>query len=339
MRPRWRRRGAFKPAARGPARRRAAGGYNSPLQPARRAGCRGRAVASADGVPGRPLPRRPPRPASELPVSPQLLPDHAQALLALADGTVFHGHLDRRRRPHRRRGGVQHRADRLSGNPDRSELLPADRHADLSAHRQLRRQCRRRRGDARCIAAGLVVKDLPLRASNFRSDADARATTCGAKARSAIAGIDTRRLTRAPAHAGRAERLHRRACRWARRSTPAHDRRARSRRRGRRRAWRASTWRRSCQRARALRVDRDEWALGRGYGTLDGAALPRRRLRLRRQAQHPAHARRARLPGHGGAGADAGGRGAGAASPTASSWPTARAIPSPATTRSRRRAS
>ena len=29
-------------------------------------------------------------------MSPQLLPDHAQALLALADGTVFHGSIDRR---------------------------------------------------------------------------------------------------------------------------------------------------------------------------------------------------------------------------------------------------
>jgi hypothetical protein len=51
-------------------------------------------------------------------------------------------HLDRRRRPHGRRSGVQHRAHWLPGNPHRPELLPADRDAHVSAHRQLRRQCR-----------------------------------------------------------------------------------------------------------------------------------------------------------------------------------------------------
>ena len=39
-----------------------------------------------------------------------------------------------------------------------------------------------------------------------------------------------------------------------------------------------------------------------GYGKLDAAALPRRRRRLRRQAQHPAHAGERRLPRHRGAG-------------------------------------
>jgi carbamoyl-phosphate synthase small subunit len=58
-----------------------------------------------------------------------------------------------------------------------------------------------------------------------------------------------------------------------------------------------------------------EWALGSGYGTLSDAALPRRGLRLRRQAQHPAHAGQPRLPRHRGAGADARRRGAGAAKP------------------------
>ena len=66
--------------------------------------------------------------------------------------------------------------------------------------------------------------------------------------------------------------------------------------------------------ASAVRVDsRPTWALGRGYGTLAAPQLPRRRLRLRRQVQHPAHAGRSRLPDHGRAGEDAGGRGPGAA--------------------------
>ena len=67
------------------------------------------------------------------------------------------------RRAGGRRGGVQYRDDRLSGNPDRSLLLPADRHPDLSAYRQHRGQCRgrgivrgacRRPGDPRSAAAG-----------------------------------------------------------------------------------------------------------------------------------------------------------------------------------------
>jgi 4-hydroxy-tetrahydrodipicolinate reductase len=70
----------------------------------------------------------------------------------------------------RRRGGVQHRDDRLSGNPHRSLLLPADRHPDLSAYRQHRHQPRglrsrqgacRRPGDPRPAAAGV---ELPQRA-------------------------------------------------------------------------------------------------------------------------------------------------------------------------------
>ena len=56
------------------------------------------------------------------------------------------GPLDRRARPFGGRGGFQHRDDRLPGNPHRSLLLPPDRHPDLSAHRQHRGQCGRRRG-------------------------------------------------------------------------------------------------------------------------------------------------------------------------------------------------
>ena len=68
------------------------------------------------------------------------------AILVLKDGTVFRGTSIGADGLDRRRSRFQHRDDRLSGNPHRSVVLPADRHADLSAHRQLRRQCRRRRG-------------------------------------------------------------------------------------------------------------------------------------------------------------------------------------------------
>ncbi len=64
------------------------------------------------------------------------------------------------------------------------------------------------------------------------------------------------------------------------------------------------------------------------------APLSRGRLRLRRQAQHPAHAGRARLPPDRGAGADPGRARCWHCSPMASSCPTAPAIRSPAITRS-----
>ena len=65
----------------------------------------------------------------------------------------------------------------------------------------------------------------------------------------------------------------------------------------------------------SLRVDRDRVGARRGYGAASSAAFPRRRLRLRRQAQHPAHAGQPRLPRDGGAGADHRGRGARACKP------------------------
>src|SRR5204862_508941 len=67
-------------------------GYNCAASACSAAGCRGRpAVAPAGPLLGRQPPRRPAsRPGARL-LSPQLLPDHAPALLALADGTVFIG--------------------------------------------------------------------------------------------------------------------------------------------------------------------------------------------------------------------------------------------------------
>ena len=65
------------------------------------------------------------------------------AILVLKDGTVFRGTSIGAEGLAVGRGGVQHRHDRLPGNPHRSVVLPADRHADLSAHRQHGRQRRR----------------------------------------------------------------------------------------------------------------------------------------------------------------------------------------------------
>jgi carbamoyl-phosphate synthase small subunit len=127
-------------------------------------------------------------------VSPQLLPDHAPALLALADGTVFIG---------RSIGAIGETAGEVVFNTALTgyqEIL-----TDPSYCRQIVTLTYPHIGNygtsgediesARVFAAGLVVKDVPERASNFRSDAPLgeylrRQNTV------AIAGIDTRRLTR-----------------------------------------------------------------------------------------------------------------------------------------------
>jgi hypothetical protein len=103
--------------------------------------------------------------------------------------------FDRRRRLHHRRSGVQHRHHRLPGNPHRPQLLPADRDAHVSAHRQLRRQRGRhrsrqgprRRPDHQGPAA--AGQQLPLHHDACRSTWQREGTV-------AIANIDTRKLTR-----------------------------------------------------------------------------------------------------------------------------------------------
>ena len=128
-------------------------------------------------------------------MSPQpLLPDHAQAILALADGTVFIG---------RSIGAAGETTGEVVFNTALTgyqEIL-----TDPSYCRQIVTLTYPHIGNygtsaedvesARVFAAGLVVKDVPARASNFRSDSSLgaylrRERTVG------IAGIDTRRLTR-----------------------------------------------------------------------------------------------------------------------------------------------
>jgi carbamoyl-phosphate synthase small subunit len=127
-------------------------------------------------------------------LSPHLLPDHAQALLALADGTVFQGISI---------GATGETTGEVVFNTALTgyqEIL-----TDPSYCRQIVTLTYPHIGNygtsgedveaAQVFAAGLVVKDVPVRASNFRSDATLgeylrREKTVG------IAGIDTRRLTR-----------------------------------------------------------------------------------------------------------------------------------------------
>jgi carbamoyl-phosphate synthase small subunit len=127
-------------------------------------------------------------------LSSQLLPDHAQALLALADGTVFIG---------RSVGATGETTGEVVFNTALTgyqEIL-----TDPSYCRQIVTLTYPHIGNygtsaadveaARVFAAGLVVKDVPARESNFRS-----AASLGAYLRRegtvAIAGVDTRRLTR-----------------------------------------------------------------------------------------------------------------------------------------------
>ena len=127
-------------------------------------------------------------------MSPQLLPDHAPALLALADGTVFMG------RSIAATGTTTGEVVFNTALTGYQEIL-----TDPSYCRQIVTLTYPHIGSygtsaedvesARVFAAGLVVKDVPARESNFRSGASLgdylrREGTVG------IAGIDTRRLTR-----------------------------------------------------------------------------------------------------------------------------------------------
>jgi len=129
-----------------------------------------------------------------MPVPPQLLFPQAQALLALADGTVFRGISI---------GAPGHTVGEVVFNTALTgyqEIL-----TDPSYCRQIVTLTYPHVGNygvsaedveaKKVFAAGLIIKDLPLRASNFRSDMTLseylqRENTV------AIANIDTRRLTR-----------------------------------------------------------------------------------------------------------------------------------------------
>ena len=156
-----------------------------------------RAAAESPG-PAHPV-DRPAAPVTAIPTRSralfaQLMPDHDQALLALADGTVFQGISV---------GAAGETTGEVVFNTALTgyqEIL-----TDPSYCRQIVTLTYPHIGSygtngedvesAKVFAAGLVVKDVPARASNFRSDASLsdylrRENTV------AIAGIDTRRLTR-----------------------------------------------------------------------------------------------------------------------------------------------
>src|SRR5512139_463918 len=124
-------------------------------------------------------------------VPPPLLPNQAQALLALADGTVFHGVSI---------GAAGHTIGEVVFNTALTgyqEIL-----TDPSYCRQIVTLTYPHIGNygvndedveaTKVHAAGLVIKDLPLLASNFRKTSDL-SDYLKAEGTVAIANIDTRR--------------------------------------------------------------------------------------------------------------------------------------------------
>ena len=230
-----------------------------------------------------------------------------EALLVLADGTDVRGRGHRRRpagRRRHRRGRVQHRAVRLPGGHHRPVLRRADHHLHLPAHRQLRRDPGRRREPPARSAAGVVVRELARRRSNWRSRRRPRRASCAATASPGIAGVDTRRLTRhirdagaMPGAFGTAGPRPRCAGRGA--AEPGTDG--------------VDLVAPGHHRAEPL------------HGAGATGAAPRRRLRLRHQDDDPAPPRPSIGHRRGRAGVDPGRRRAGPSSPTACSSPTARA--------------
>jgi carbamoyl-phosphate synthase small subunit len=200
-----------------------------------------------------------------------LLPHHARALLALADGTVFVG---------RSIGAGGETTGEVVFNTALTgyqEIL-----TDPSYCRQIVTLTYPHIGSygtsaedvesARVFAAGLVVKDVPLRASNFRSSASLgdylrRENTVG------IAGIDTRKLTRL-LRSGGAQNGSIVALAAGESVTPAVIERAIA-------AARATPSMAGLDLAKVVSVrepyewKETTWALGHGYGTL---AAPRRHV-------------------------------------------------------------
>ena len=159
-------------------------------------------------------------------------------------------------RRQRRRSRVQHGDDRLSGNPHRSLVRRADRHADVSAHRQHRRQSAKTSNpdESSPPAWSFATCRVSRRTGAARSDlvvvSARRRRRRHQRHRHAQAHAD-------PAREGRAERLPDRR----RTSTSA----MRWRVHAPRRRWRASISPRSSAARRPIVWHTGTWALGSGY--------------------------------------------------------------------------
>ena len=236
-----------------------------------------------------------------------LFPPATPALLALADGTVFRG---------RAIGALGSTIGEVVFNTAMTgyqEIL-----TDPSYAGQIVTLTYPHIGNAgvnaedvesnRIFAAGLVIRDLPRVASSWRATGDLgdylREQQRDRHRRHRHAQADAH-----PARKGRAERLHRRGGESGRRrrpTTPSPRPRAAPSMAGLDLAKVVSCTQR-------YEWSEGTWALDGGYRAAATPQVPRRRVRLRHQAQHPAHAGRARLQADRRAGADAGARRARAA--------------------------
>jgi carbamoyl-phosphate synthase small subunit len=155
-------------------------------------------------------------------------------------------------------------------------------------------------------AAGLIIRDLPLVASNFRKTATLTAVPACARTRWPSPNIDTRKLTRHLRTNGAQNGCILGLAAGEEVTQALIDKAVAGAK--------AAPSMAGLDLAKVVSVtqtydwDQTEWQLGAGYGAADHAQVPRGRLRLRRQEEHPAHAGRARLQGHRGARADARGR-------------------------------
>ena len=142
----------------------------------------------------------------------------------------------------------------------------------------------------RIFAAGLVIRDLPRLASSWRSQQDLSTYLRNGNI-VGIADLDTRKLTRLLREKGAQN-----GCIVA--GAGVDD--AAAAEGVRIAAARAAPSMAGLDLAKVVSCTQpyewtsSTWSLAAGYRPMGAAALPRRRVRLRRQAQHPAHAGRAR---------------------------------------------
>lgn len=227
-----------------------------------------------------------------------LLPSLQPAILALADGTVFRGYSIGAQ------GVTSGEVVFNTAMTGYQEIL-----TDPSYCRQIVTLTYPHIGNVGCnaedfesranFAAGLVIRDLPIRAESWRLQ-DTLPDYLEKHGIVAIAGIDTRKLTRILREKGAQA-----GCIMA---VEVDEAKAIA-------EAQAFPGLAGMDLAKVVTVDSPyEWK----DGELDPYRLPvrtegevpRRGLRLRRQAQHSAHARGARLQSDGGPGADSGGRSA-----------------------------
>ena len=209
-----------------------------------------------------------------------------------------------RDRPCGRRGVLQHRDDRLRGDPHRSFVCGPDHHLHVPAHRQCRHQRGRHRdrqhgGDAR--RARRHPAHRHHRAVELARDRASR-PVAQAPRRDRARRHRYARADQPDPREGHAERRDRAFARRHVRSRRAEEGSARVAR-PRRHGPRADGDERP-----ALRLGRDRVEARRRLRPADQRRIPCRGDRLRHQAQHPAPARRHRRQGDGGAGDDLGRR-------------------------------